>query len=228
MGGRLTRDAAPSRPSRIEARMVQAMAERAQSGKFGLKSFNSIIMKFPKIDKSFQDVRAVFKKFDANGNGSIDLDELQLCFKELQVTFAAEEVQAFYAECDMDSSHGIDFKEFIVVLALVYLLGAPPTSSGASSQGEIHKSRIGLPQLETTFDTIVEAFVFFDRDKDGYVSKDELVGAINEISPGKQGARIGMQRFEEMDWDKDGKITFKEFLFAFTDWVGLEDETEEE
>jgi len=60
------------------------------------------------------------------------------------------------------------------------------------------------------------------------VSKDELVGAINEISPGKQGARIGMQRFEEMDWDKDGKITFKEFLFAFTDWVGLEDETEEE
>ena len=33
---------------------------------------------------------------------------------------------------------------------------------------------------------------------------------------------------EEMDWDKDGKITFKEFLFAFTDWVGLEDETEEE
>lgn len=179
MGGRLTRDAAPSRPSKIEARMVQAMAERAQSGKFGLKSFNSIIMKFPKIDKSFQDVRAVFKKFgklqtglllidtsrmnqahfhcsihhlkllctdrcvctaDANGNGSIDLDELQLCFKELQVAFGAEEVQAFYAECDMDSSHGIDFKEFIVVLALVYLLGAPPTSSGASSQGEIHVS----------------------------------------------------------------------------------------
>lgn len=60
------------------------------------------------------------------------------------------------------------------------------------------KSRIGLPQLETTFDTIVEAFVFFDRDKDGYVSKDELVGAINEISPGKQGARIGMQRFGEL------------------------------
>lgn len=77
---------------------------------------------------------------DANGNGSIDLDELQLCFKELQVSFGSEEVQAFYAECDMDSSHGIDFKEFIVVLALVYLLGAPPTSSGASSQGEIHVS----------------------------------------------------------------------------------------
>lgn len=77
---------------------------------------------------------------DANGNGSIDLDELQLCFKELQVTFGAEEIRAFYAECDMDSSHGIEFKEFIVVLALVYLLEAPPTSSEASSQGEAHVS----------------------------------------------------------------------------------------
>lgn len=40
--------------------------------------------------------------------------------------------------------------------------------------------------------------MFFDRNKDGYVSKDELVGAINEISPGKQGAKIGMQRFGEL------------------------------
>lgn len=74
MGGRLTRDAAPSRPSKIETRMVQAMAERAQSGKFGLKSFNSIIMKFPKIDKSFQDVRAVFKKFGKLQTGLLLID----------------------------------------------------------------------------------------------------------------------------------------------------------
>ena len=32
---------------------------------------------------------------------------------------------------------------------------------------------------------------------------------------------------EEMNWSKDGRITFKEFLFAFTDWIGLEDDVEE-
>jgi calcium-binding protein CML len=35
---------------------------------------------------------------------------------------------------------------------------------------------------------------------------------------------------EEMDWDKNGTVTFKEFLFAFTRWIGigdLEDEHEE-
>jgi calcium-binding protein CML len=34
-----------------------------------------------------------------------------------------------------------------------------------------------------------------------------------------------------MDWDKNGTVTFKEFLFAFTHWVGInneEDEDEEE
>jgi hypothetical protein len=32
---------------------------------------------------------------------------------------------------------------------------------------------------------------------------------------------------EEMDWDKNGTVTFKEFLFAFTRWVGL-DENEDD
>lgn len=32
---------------------------------------------------------------------------------------------------------------------------------------------------------------------------------------------------EEMDWDKNGMVNFKEFLFAFTQWVGI-DENEED
>lgn len=58
------------------------------------------------------------------------------------------------------------------------------------------ESAIGLPDLEATFDEIAEAFVFFDRNKDGYVSKKEMIWAINEASPsGRHGHRIGVQRF---------------------------------
>lgn len=28
---------------------------------------------------------------------------------------------------------------------------------------------------------------------------------------------------EEMDWDKNGMVNFKEFLFAFTRWVGIDE-----
>lgn len=198
--------------------MVTAMKERGASGKSPLKSFNSIIMKFPKIDKTFEAVRGSFRKFDKNGNGTLELEELMECFKDLKVSFTDEEIKDLYAESDMNSNSGIDFKEFIVLLALVYLL-EKPTEKGI-------KSRLGLPQLEVTFDRIADAFVFFDKDGDGYVSKKEIVQAMDEASPGSR--RIGLKRFEEMDWDKNGLITFKEFLFAFTNWVGLKDEEDDE
>lgn len=69
---------------------------------------------------------------DKNNDGSIDLNELQLCFKELQVDYSEEEIHTFYRECDMDSNNVIEFKEFIVVLALIYLLGAPTSQSSDS------------------------------------------------------------------------------------------------
>jgi len=31
-----------------------------------------------------------------------------------------------------------------------------------------------------------------------------------------------------MDWDKNGTVTFKEFLFAFTRWVGIDNEDDED
>lgn len=33
---------------------------------------------------------------------------------------------------------------------------------------------------------------------------------------------------EEMDWDKNGMVSFKEFLFACTRWVGIGDVEEED
>lgn len=48
--------------TKIERRMVQAMAERAQKANVSLKTFNTFILKFPKIDASFEAVREVFSK----------------------------------------------------------------------------------------------------------------------------------------------------------------------
>ena len=33
---------------------------------------------------------------------------------------------------------------------------------------------------------------------------------------------------EEMDWDKNGMVNFKEFLFAFTRWVGIDEIEDDE
>ena len=45
---------------------------------------------------------------------------------------------------------------------------------------------------------MVDAFVFLDKNKDGQVSKNEMVEAINETTSGERSSgRIAMKRFGE-------------------------------
>ena len=58
---------------------------------------------------------------------------------------------------------------------------------------------MGMPNLEATFETLVDAFVFLDKNKDGYVSKSEMVQAINETtSGGCSSGQIAMKRFGKL------------------------------
>lgn len=221
MGGKLTKsDESPMtsvRTTKLEAKILKTMRSRESQGT-SMKSFNTIILKFPKIDASLRKCKAIFEQFDEDKSGSIDPKELNHCFRELEIDFTDEEIKDIFKECDINDDLRINFKEFIVLLCLVYLLKKDGTSS-----------RMGIPDLETTFETMVDSFVFLDKNKDGYVSKEEMVGAINETTTGERSSgRIAMRRFEEMDWDKNGTVNFKEFLFAFTKWVGLEDADDEE
>lgn len=54
-----------------------------------------------------------------------------------------------------------------------------------------------MPHLEATFKTLVDAFVFLDKNKDGYVSKSEMVEAIHETGERSSG-RIAMKRFGQL------------------------------
>ena len=36
-------------------------------------------------------------------------------------------------------------------------------------------------------------------------------------------AFLTQERMDELDWDKNGFITFKEFAFAFLSWVGVDE-----
>jgi calcium-binding protein CML len=58
---------------------------------------------------------------------------------------------------------------------------------------------MGMPNLEATFETLVDAFVFLDKNKDGYVSKSEMVQAINETASGEcSSGQIAMKRFGKL------------------------------
>ncbi|CAA3005207.1 probable calcium-binding CML21 [Olea europaea subsp. europaea] len=219
MGGVLGKGDSPKASvpeTKLETKITEAMQRRETAGS-SLKSFDSIILKFPRIDESLRKCKATFEEFDEDRNGAIDPQELKNCFHKLEINFTDEETDDLFEACDINEEKGMKFNEFIVLLCLVYLLKDDPTALHAIS-------RMGMPNLEATFETLVDAFVFLDKNKDGYVSKNEMVDAINETAAGERSSgRIAMKRFEEMDWDRNGMVNFKEFLFAFTRWVGIED-----
>uniref|UniRef100_A0A2N9G5V1 EF-hand domain-containing protein n=1 Tax=Fagus sylvatica TaxID=28930 RepID=A0A2N9G5V1_FAGSY len=190
-------------------------AKRGSPGYHNFKSINSIIMKFPQFRDGLKNIGVVFEQYDEDSNGTIDREELKKCLQKLQLHLTEEEVEDLFHSCDIDGSEGIQFKEFIVLLCLIYLLKEPSSTDTTS--------RLGSPQLEATFDTIIEVFLFLDKSGNGNLNKKDMVKALNETSPWeKSPSHITKSRFKEMDWDKNGKISFREFLFAFIDWVGID------
>ncbi|WVZ23404.1 hypothetical protein V8G54_001948 [Vigna mungo] len=240
MGATLGKSDSPKKgwmpETKLEAKMVEAMQRRESHGS-SVKSFNTIILKFPKIDESLRKCKAIFEQFgstfigfsceakisnklflsalmarqidslafrsvitlnsyvfipflvDEDSNGTIDQEELKKSFSKLELSFTEEEINDLFEACDINEDLGMKFNEFIVLLCLVYLLKDDPAAVHA-------KSQIGMPHLEATFETLVDTFVFLDKNKDGYVSKNEMVQAINETTTGERSSgRIAMKRF---------------------------------
>jgi len=221
VGSMLCPCSSPNKYKRLDAKLERKMAEakRGSSGHHNFKSLDSIIMKFPRFKEGLKNIRAVFEQYDEDSNGTIDREELKKCLQKLQLHMTEEEVEDLFHSCDINGSEGIQFNEFIVLLCLIYLLKEPSSSDTTS--------RLGSPQLEATFDTIIEVFFFLDKNGDGKLNKKDVVKALNEASPWeKSPSHITRTRFKEMDWDRNGKVSFREFLFAFIDWVGIDTDEE--
>ncbi|CAK9318860.1 unnamed protein product [Citrullus colocynthis] len=202
--------------NRLDAKLGRKMVEvkRNLAGHDNFKSLNGIILRFPQFKEILQNIRGVFEQYDEDSNGSIDREELKKCLQQLQMHMTEDEVEDLFHSCDIDGSAGIQFNEFIVLLCLIYLL---------KDEHSPTKSKLGSPQLEATFDTIIQAFIFLDKNGDGKLNRKEMVKALNEASPYERSpARITKTRFKEMDWNNSGKVNFREFLFGFINWVGID------
>ncbi|CAN4120803.1 unnamed protein product [Withania somnifera] len=211
---------APKKHRRLDAKLERKLMElkRSSSGQSKFRSINSIILKFPQFKEGLKEIKGVFEQFDSNG--TIDREELKKCIKKLQFHVKEEEIDDLFDSCDVDEKEGIQFNEFIVLLCLLYLLTGSSSSIG-------NTSTIGSPELEETFNTLVEAFLFLDKGGDGKLHKEDVIKALNDECPcEKSPSHVTRTRFKEMDWDRSGNVSFRQFLFAFLDWVGVDPDDE--
>ncbi|KAL8100029.1 putative calcium-binding protein CML22 [Apium graveolens] len=204
--------------TKLEMKIMEV--KRSSLARNNFRSVNSIILKFPMFREGLKEVKGVFQQCDADSNGTIDHKELKNCFEKLNLQLKEEEIDDLFGYCDMDGTDGIQLNEFIIILCLVYLLLDPSTSSHSNLD-------FGSPNLKATFDAIIEAFLFFDKNGDGKLNKKDMTNALNDDSQFERSpTHITRTRFKEMDWDRNGQVSFREFLFALIKWVGFGSEDE--
>lgn len=77
------------------------------------------------------------------------------------------------------------------------------------SWGLFQTSKIDSPQLEATFDTVIEVFSFLDKNGDGKLNKTDMVKALNEAYPlEKSPAHVTRTRFSINSFATMVKLVF--------------------
>ncbi|CAK4634392.1 unnamed protein product [Aphanomyces euteiches] len=255
--------------SSLDLKLIEAFKElKARKEREGADKhdpFTKILLKGPSLKQAFNSVRSTFEEFDRHKKGSIDFADMEEALNRLGGNFTQAEINEAFSEADMEETGHLTFKEFLVCLAIGFVLHRIPV---LEEQRDTEMSIFYAPlkgsadpktllfgegnKLRQAFQLAVDVFLWFDMDGDGLIEKGEMLSRLHESmhehSPTKKmskqfqrsftrekkpsieeaacpaNAFITQRRFNEMDWDHDGSITFKEFLMAFESWVDVDDD----
>lgn len=131
-------------------------------------------------------LKEVFESFDKDGNGSIDLKELNTIMRSLGYSPTQEQLQNMLRKGDKNHDGSIDFDEFVALM--------------------------NSTECSTDFQREVEdAFNFFDANHDGSVSADELASVMRTLGNKLSEEEINLL-LKCADSNGDGSISLKEFI----------------
>lgn len=92
---------------------AEAAARTANKGSKTRKAVDhSKIVVVPEEMTKRKNIYEIYRKFDADGSGGMDQNELKVLLDELKVPMTAEELEALFDELDEDGGGEIEFEEF--------------------------------------------------------------------------------------------------------------------
>nr|XP_043622880.1 calcium-dependent protein kinase 13 [Erigeron canadensis] len=145
-------------------------------------------------NEEVEDIKEMFKKIDIDDDGTVTVEELKIGLQKLNTHLAESEIQSFIEAVDMNGKGTLDYGEFVAVSLHVRKM---------ANDEHLHK-----------------AFSYFDKDGNGYIEPNELRDTLMEDGD-DTSADIANDIFQEVDIDKDGKISYEEFAAMMktgTDW----------
>merc|ERR1712062_398635 len=126
-------------------------------------------------------LEAAFKKADVNGDGFLSADEYYRILKDHGIDCTYEEIMQIMQEADKDHDGKISREEFVGPER------PPKKGLGTDAKAEL-------------------AFNVFDKNHDGYITKNEMLRGSKNLTKGQVEAV-----FKQNDNNQDGKLTLEEF-----------------
>ncbi|KAK8690983.1 hypothetical protein V6N13_074504 [Hibiscus sabdariffa] len=144
-------------------------------------------------DEQITQLRAIFRSFDHNNDGSLTQLELGSLLRSLGLKPSSDQLQALIQKADTNNNGLVEFSEFVSLVA-------PELLSEKSPYNE---------------EQLKQLFKMFDRDGNGYITAAELAHSMAKLGHALTVEELtGM--IKEADTDGDGMISFEEFSQAIT------------
>ncbi|KAI3811849.1 hypothetical protein L1987_21581 [Smallanthus sonchifolius] len=145
-------------------------------------------------NEEVEDIKEMFKKIDTDDDGIVAIEELKAGLQKFNTQIAESEVQLLIEAVDTKGKGKLDYEEFVAISLHLKKM---------ANDEHLHK-----------------AFSYFDKDGNGYIEPQDLQDALMEDG-GEDVANVVNDIFQEVDTDKDGKISYEEFAAMMktgTDW----------
>ncbi|KAE9549441.1 hypothetical protein FO519_007354 [Halicephalobus sp. NKZ332] len=139
-----------------------------------------------------EEYKRAFMFFDANNDGYITVEELERAMNKCGVYPSKLELRVIMSQGDLDKNGVITFDEFI----------------------ELMRNQDSA-RVKYNSNQLYEQFQLFDKDKDGFIERNEMIEIVRELQLGRFfPISVIDQLFREADVDGDGRISFQEFTMA--------------
>ena len=137
-----------------------------------------------------EDIRAAFNRYDLDGNGTLDRNEIEAMLRELKKKPPTKnQLNKIFEQADTNGDGAISFDEFVDVI----------TKLRKDKEAEIR-----------------ECFKIFDQDGNGTIDKQELYNIFLMTKEEVEPADVDIL-FDQYDLDKNGVIDFNEFIAIYRD-----------
>eukprot|EP00092_Neocalanus_flemingeri_P065118 GFUD01079110.1.p1 GENE.GFUD01079110.1~~GFUD01079110.1.p1 ORF type:complete len:158 (+),score=57.78 GFUD01079110.1:26-475(+) len=137
------------------------------------------------------ELEVAFKLFDQDKDGLVTTEELKMLIEKVGGCMSEGEARGMIRQANKDRSGGIDYSEFRKLWAIV--------------RGEEED------ELE-----IREEFRRLDLDKNGFITKEEMLAVISGCDYFVSDKLVEAQKcIADLDVDQDGQVSYPEFILVW-------------